>query len=141
MNIPRSTCRLQLCPLPRPGLLLPVRVEHPDLCLFIRRTFPLPLPPPTSTLPAAVLGASLPRARRRLSKHRLAGTRPAFLDYKSSAGLDTSRSSSLIALITHSPEEKLGLGREILDDRAARSAGEKKQRGIRSGISSLATDG
>ena len=87
-------------------------------CLSGRtRTFPflsslpfLPRSSPTSSR------SSLGRGRgRRFGKHELTpspGTRPAlYLDYKSSAELDTPAKVTLTALIKLSPEEKLGLGR------------------------------
>ena len=85
-------------------------------CLSGRRTFPflsslpvLPRSSPTSSRSSLGRGRGL-----RFSKHGLTdspGTRPALLDYKSSAELDTTPAKvTLSVLIKLSPEEKLGLG-------------------------------
>ena len=92
-------------------------------CLSGRRTFPflsslpfLPRSSPTSSRSSLGRGRGL-----RFSKHGLTpspGTRPALLDYKSSAELDTTPAKvTLTALIKLSPEEKLGLGRNNIGPR------------------------
>ena len=104
------------------SFILPV--ENPDLCLFIRAAHIssplslsfLPRSSPTSSRSSLGRGRGL-----RFSKHGLTpsspGTRPALLDYKSSAELDTPAKVTLTALIKLSPEEKLGLGRNNIGPR------------------------
>ena len=136
MNVPCNACvmlgKMQppvliLCPPPASlGLFLhPSRGKPGPLLVYPGGTHFLSSPLSLSFLPRSSptsSRSSLGRGRGlRFSKHGLTpspGTRPALLDYKSSAELDTTPAKvTLTALIKLSPEEKLGLGRNNIGPR------------------------